>query len=152
MEIQQIKLLVPSLGLGQCLLRFCQWNCLSTRIFAWLVRVWASRDTTLLRTIFRAVSEQFQSSFRAVSEQFQSSFRAVSEQFFFTTFNSPSMATIILGYGNSYLVSGRWSLERHYLFTYYFHSSFRAVSEQFFFSRAQLPMTSPIHFRIAWRT
>ena len=32
---------------------------MSTVIFAALVRVWASRDTTLLRTIFRTVSEQF---------------------------------------------------------------------------------------------
>ena len=62
--------------------RFFNANCmLSAVIFASLVRVWAATDTTLLRTIFRAVSEQFQSSYRAVLEQFQSSFRAVSEQF-----------------------------------------------------------------------
>ena len=33
--------------------------CWSTVIFVSLVRVWASRDTPLLRTIFRAVSEQY---------------------------------------------------------------------------------------------
>ena len=33
--------------------------CKSAIIFASLVRVWASRDTTFSRTIFRAVSEQF---------------------------------------------------------------------------------------------
>ena len=49
-----------------------------TVIFASLVRVRASRDTTLLRTFFRAVSEQFQSSFRVVSEQFQKSFFSIS--------------------------------------------------------------------------
>ena len=38
--------------------------CWSAVIFASLVRGWASTDTTLLRTIFRAVSEQF--FFRAV--------------------------------------------------------------------------------------
>ena len=37
--------------------------CWSTEISAWLVRVWGSGDTTLLRTFFRAVSGQFQSNF-----------------------------------------------------------------------------------------
>ena len=35
------------------------WSSLGTVNFAWLVGVWASRGTTLLRTIFRAVSERF---------------------------------------------------------------------------------------------
>ena len=49
--------------------------------FASLVGVWGSGDTTFPRTIFRAVSERFQSSFRAVSEKLQSNFRAVFGQF-----------------------------------------------------------------------
>jgi len=52
-----------------------------TIIFVSLVRVWASRDTTLQRTIFRAVYEQFQSNFKTISEQFQSNFRVISEWF-----------------------------------------------------------------------
>ena len=62
------------------------------------MRVWASTDTTFLRTTFRAIF--FQSSF--FPEQFFS--RSVSR--------------------NSSLASARLSLNRHYLFTYYFQTSF----------------------------
>ena len=62
-------------------------------MFASLVRGWASGDTTLSRTIFRAVSEQFQITFRAVSEQFQSSFGAIFRiQIFLKCFNLREVA------------------------------------------------------------
>ena len=51
--------------------------------------------------------------FRAISEQFQSSFRAISEKLF--------------RYGNVCLVSARLSLKRHYPLRYYFQSSFNEL-------------------------
>ena len=91
----------------------------STVILASLVRVWASKGATLLRTIF-------QSTFRALSEQFQGSFlpsfHCDKIGFFFSK---------IVLCGNFCLVSARLSLEIHYPLTYYFQSSFEAVSEQF---------------------
>ena len=77
------------------------WSSLRYGNFALLVRVWASKDTTFLRTFFRAVSVHiqsgFQSSFRAVSEQLYCNFGTVSGKFFFRS----------LGYGNFCLVSAR---------------------------------------------
>ena len=89
---------------------------------ALLVRVWASRDTALQRIIFRAVSEQFQSSFRAV---FQSIFRTVSEYF-----QSIFRAVLEL-FQSSFRV-----------FSEHFQSSFRAVSEQFQCSVLLLTITN----------
>ena len=97
-------------------------------IFSSLVRVWASRDTTLLRTIFRAVSEQF---FKIYLYLIIAIVIILNNYFNFGIilywFNG-----LFLEYGNFWFVSARLSLKKHYPFTYYFQSSFRAVLEQFF--------------------
>ena len=69
----------------------------------------------LSQSIFRAVSEQFQSNFRAISEQFQSNFRAISEQ----------LQT------NFIVVSWKWFWSNFRALSEHFQSTFRVVLEQF---------------------